>query len=339
MAVEHHRVVLLPVDIDDLFFFGDGCQRLVGDLQPFQGFGGSVQLAEAAIYQNQAGETFVLFPQPLISARHHLAHGSKIIHAFHGTNNEFSVLGFIHLSVFPYHHGCHRLGPLDVGDVEALDSLGNLRQSECVLQSFLYGLGRRFHHPKTLVKRLLGVLCHQVDQRSFFSTLGHQNLHFFLTLFPQQLFQRSAVLKIHRHQNIVGNILLINIDLLHQGREELSRRELLARPLFRQLLPEKLPAVQDFASAHVKEIHSQHLVFIVIGKNIDVIAFHGGHPLLFLKLLHGRDQVAILGCTLILLVLGGLVHATPQRPGKVCLAPLKKQLHVPHSLLVNLKIG
>ena len=62
----------------------------------------------------------------------------------------------------------------------------------------------------------------------------------------------------------------------------------------------------------MEDIDGQDLVFKVIAKHIHVIAFDSGDALLFLKLLHGRKQVAVTGCALVFLILGSLVHALAQ---------------------------
>ena len=52
--VEHDRLVFLPVDVDPFFALGDRGQRLIGNSQRFQRLRGGVQLAQAAVDQNQS---------------------------------------------------------------------------------------------------------------------------------------------------------------------------------------------------------------------------------------------------------------------------------------------
>ena len=59
----------------------------------------------------------------------------------------------------------------------------------------------------------------------------------------------------------------------------------------------------------MKQIHGQHLVFVVIAEDVGVIAFGGSDALLLLQLLDGGDQVAIAGGALELLGIGGFGHA------------------------------
>ena len=80
--------------------------------------------------------------QSLVAARDYLAHGSKIVHAFDGADDEFAVVRLLHLAVFPHHHRGHGFRALNVGDVEALDALGQFGQAEGFLQFFLNGFAR-----------------------------------------------------------------------------------------------------------------------------------------------------------------------------------------------------
>src|SRR5581483_10312023 len=48
VAVEHERLIFLPVDVEDFLLFGDGGERLIDDLQRFKSLGGGVKLADAA---------------------------------------------------------------------------------------------------------------------------------------------------------------------------------------------------------------------------------------------------------------------------------------------------
>ena len=55
-AVEDHGLVLLPVDVDDLFALGDGGERLQGDAELFERSVRGVQLAEAAVDEDERGK-------------------------------------------------------------------------------------------------------------------------------------------------------------------------------------------------------------------------------------------------------------------------------------------
>ena len=82
--------------------FADLFHRM--NLQPVQRFRGSVQLAQAAVDQHNAGHRFVFVLQTLVTPRDHLPHRSEIVDAFHGANDELAIVRLLHLAVFPNHH-------------------------------------------------------------------------------------------------------------------------------------------------------------------------------------------------------------------------------------------
>jgi hypothetical protein len=61
VAIENDGLVFLAVKIDDFFALGDGGQRLASQAKRFEGFGGGVQLAEAAIDEDERGKGLWLF--------------------------------------------------------------------------------------------------------------------------------------------------------------------------------------------------------------------------------------------------------------------------------------
>ena len=68
-----------------------------------------------------------------------------------------------------------------------------------------------------------------------------------------------------------------------------------------QVFPEEFAAVDHFSGAHVKQIHRQHPVFVVIAEDVGIVAFGRGHALALLQLLDGRNQIAISRRALVLL--------------------------------------
>src|SRR3954465_4562439 len=131
--VQDDRIVFLPVDVDDLFTFRDRSEWLVRDLQRLQSLRRGVQLANAAIDQDQARHLLLLFLYTRIAARDHLAHGCEIVHAFYGTNDELAVVALLHRPVLPNHHRGYGFRALYVRYVEALDALGKVGQAKLVL--------------------------------------------------------------------------------------------------------------------------------------------------------------------------------------------------------------
>ena len=60
-AVEDDGLVFVAVEVDDLFAFGDRGQRLAGEAERFEGFGGGVELAQAAVDEDERGQGLGFF--------------------------------------------------------------------------------------------------------------------------------------------------------------------------------------------------------------------------------------------------------------------------------------
>ena len=135
MARQADRLVFLPEHVEDFLFLGDGGDGLVDDFEFLEGFGGGVQLAEAAVDQDQAGHGPPSRPAGGVTAVDDFAHGGEIVVAPFAADDELAVVGFLHAAVFPDDHGGHGVGALDVGDVEALDALGRRGQSQSAIRA------------------------------------------------------------------------------------------------------------------------------------------------------------------------------------------------------------
>ena len=79
MAVELDGLVFLAVEIEDFFLFGDAGEGLVDDGEGFEGFGGGVELADAAVDEDQAGEGLVFFEDAFVAAGDGFAHGGEVV--------------------------------------------------------------------------------------------------------------------------------------------------------------------------------------------------------------------------------------------------------------------
>ena len=94
-------------------------------------------------------------------------------------------------------------------------------------------------------------------------------------------------------------------------------------PHLRQFFPEEFAAVDDFAVAHVKQIHGQAAIFIVVAEDIGIVVLLGRcDALLFLELVHGGELVAQPRRGLKLLGLGRSRHARGQRSFQLCVSAL-----------------
>src|ERR1051326_712177 len=99
MMIEHYRLVLLPVDVDNLLALGDRSQRLIDNFKRVQSLSCGMQLAQAAVNQDQAWECPLLVLQSFVTACDYLPHGSEVVDTFDGLDDEFPVVGLLHLAV------------------------------------------------------------------------------------------------------------------------------------------------------------------------------------------------------------------------------------------------
>ncbi len=96
----------------------------------------------------------------------------------------------------------------------------------------------------------------------------------------EQLFQLFAILEIHRHVDTAGDVLLVEVDLLEQRREEFVRLEI------EQIFPEIFAAIDDAAIAQVKQVGGDERRLGMVRQDVDVFAFGRGNLLLLLHLFH-----------------------------------------------------
>ena len=127
MVFQANGLILLPEDVDDFLLLGNAGDGLIDDFQFLQRRRGRVELAEASVNQNEAGERLFFFQEPAISALDDFLHACKVIVAPGPANDELAIVGFLHPAVFPNYHGSNCVGALQVGDIEALDASRRLR--------------------------------------------------------------------------------------------------------------------------------------------------------------------------------------------------------------------
>ncbi len=219
-AVEDDGVVFLSVDVDDLFAFGDGGEGLSGEADLFERVGCGVELAEAAVDEHQRGHRFVVFLEALVSAVDDLAHGGEVVDAGDGFDLELAVVGLLHGALFPDDHGGYGFGPLDVGDVEALDAFGGLGEHEGVLEGFLHVLDAGLKDAEALVVGLLGVLADEIDEGALVAALGGGDLDFFAAALAEGVGEKGAVGEVDGDVDVFGDVGLVEVHLLEEGGEE-----------------------------------------------------------------------------------------------------------------------
>ena len=79
VMIENHRLILAAEDIEDFLFFGDAGHGLIDDGQLLEGLRRRMQLADAAVDQNQAGQRLVFQLEPAVAARDGFLHAGEII--------------------------------------------------------------------------------------------------------------------------------------------------------------------------------------------------------------------------------------------------------------------
>ena len=100
----------------------------------------------------------------------------------------------------------------------------------------------------------------------------------------------------------------------------------------REVFPEEVAAVDDFAAAHVEEVDGEHVLFVVEAEDVGVFVVGGGDALLVLHLVDGDDLVAQAGGELELHVVGGLVHAGGEARFELAGLAFEEELHVADGL-------
>src|SRR5579859_3671724 len=135
-----------------------------------------MELAEAAVDEDERRKLLLFFEEALVAAMDDLAHGGEVVDAGDGLDLELAVVGLLHAAVLPDDHGSDGLRALDVGDVEALDALWEFFKSQRVLQRLLDGLLVGLEDAEALVVGLAGVLAYKVDERAFVAALGRGDL-------------------------------------------------------------------------------------------------------------------------------------------------------------------
>ena len=228
-AVENDGLVFLPVEVDDLFFLGDGGERLRGEAERFKCCGGGVQLAKAAVDEDERGHGLAVFLQSLVAAGYDLAHGGEVIDSDDGLDFEFAVGGFVHLAVFPHDHGGDGFCALDVRDVEALDAPGQFGKHEESGSDSWIICWRAPGRGIAGCNDCLAFCPARSTSERFSPRWGTLNS----TLWPMRSLsrfgERFAVGEICGDKNGARDVVLIDVELLEQGGEEGSRVELGSR--------------------------------------------------------------------------------------------------------------
>ncbi len=219
-AVEDDGVVLLTVDVDNFFTFGDGGEGLAGEPDFHERVGSGVQLAEASVDEDERRHGFFVVVETLVAAMDDLSHGGEVVYAGDGFDLELAVVCFLHGTLFPHDHGGDGFGALDVRDVEALDTLGRFGEGKSVLEGFLHAADAGLEDAETLVEGLPGVLTDEIDERTLVAALGSGDFDLHAAALAEGFGEKDAVGKVDGDVDVFGDVGLVEVDLLEECREE-----------------------------------------------------------------------------------------------------------------------
>ena len=144
--------------------------------------------------------------------------------------------------------------------------LGGWGRSSSLCQAFQHLAGFGLQNSKPPFERVARVPGDQFKHGAFPPRLRRQDLHRVSSPLGQRLLQEFAVFKIHRHVDLTGKILLVEIDLLEKRREELAGMKAL------EILPEELPPIEHAPAAQVKEIHRHQRTLLVESQHVCLLA-------------------------------------------------------------------
>src|ERR1700730_18009080 len=123
-----------------------------------------MELAEASVDQNEAGEGLFFLLETAVAAFDDFLHARKIVIAPFPANNKFAIPGFVHSPVFPHDHGSDCVRSLEMRNVEALDAARCLRQSERLLERLDNRLRAGLQDAEKLLEGVARVLFAQLEQ-------------------------------------------------------------------------------------------------------------------------------------------------------------------------------
>ena len=135
-----------------------------------------------AVSNNEIGQLGPLLLQAAVTPEDDLAHRSVIVGALHGLDVEMTILLACGFSVAEHHARVYRMGPLQIGVVEAFDVPRLAVEAQFLLQGIHQPLGISFGIFDFEVLELLGAvdtgaLLRVFEQFELFVALGHREGH------------------------------------------------------------------------------------------------------------------------------------------------------------------
>jgi hypothetical protein len=109
-----------------------------------------------------------------------------------------------------------------VRDVEALDASGEFGKHEGVGERFLDGFPGRLEDAEALDVGLLCILSGEVHKGTFFAALGDGDFDTVVDAFAEESSEGFAVIEVDGDKDGAGDVVLIDVELFEEGREDLA---------------------------------------------------------------------------------------------------------------------
>src|SRR5919108_3003889 len=137
--VEQQRLATVA-RVDLLLLLGERDDGDPVEPEILQNLKAHVELAAAAVDEDEVGQHASLLERLAEPPAEHLAQRAEVVGAAHRADLESLVVVLLHRAVFPDHERADLLGALDVGDVVALDAVRRAGQIERARQLLLHEL-------------------------------------------------------------------------------------------------------------------------------------------------------------------------------------------------------
>src|SRR6267378_7216664 len=175
-GVEDERVEALT-DVDFLLLLGQRDHREVVEAEVLEYLEPDIELAATPIDQNQVRQRRPLLQRLREPPRQDLAQRGEVVGARDGPDAEALVVVLLETAVLPDDHRADLLGPLDVGDVIALDAVRETGEAERALKLLEHELLTIVTGEEAVLKRDHGVRLGHRDELPLGSSLGRVQLH------------------------------------------------------------------------------------------------------------------------------------------------------------------
>ena len=327
--VEHKRLEALA-DVDLLLLFGQRDDREVVEAEVLEHLEPHIELAAAAVDQDQIRQGRPLLQRPREPPREDFAERGEVVRAGDALDAEPLVVVLLHAPVFPHDHGADLLAALDMGDVVALDPVREPGQRERAAQLLEHDLLAVVAGEEMVLERDGRVRLRHRDELALRPPLGHQELDSAAGERGEPLRRELGLRELLGDQDLRRGRDRLAVELADEGREDL------AGPPARDLVEEERLLAEEPSLSDEEELdagvaplpHDADHVLVHFVRRDDLLALP--------DFVQGLDLIAEHGCALELHLRRRGLHRVrePERQGLV--AALEELHHVPHRLGVAL---